>query len=65
MRDGLKMLISTSDTELMNVEVGECYQRISNIHKKLGNLYSAEDTEAVCYRCGRKHNSPIILSIDK
>ena len=44
-RDGLKMWIAISGTELMNNKVGECDQRISNIHKRLGNLYSAEYTD--------------------
>ena len=45
LRDGLKMRIAISGTELMNTEVGECYQRISNVHDKLGNLCLAEDTD--------------------
>ena len=45
LRDGLKMWIAISNTELMNAKVGICYQKISNIHKKLDNLYSAEDTD--------------------
>ena len=45
LHDGLKILISISDTELVNTEAGKCFQKIFNIYKELGNLYSAQDTD--------------------